>query len=446
MNSEPEIAVGILLADELEFKTDTGYMLNGKQVPAATWKATRRNGKIRIVSSAGDEINDTEFLFAPVNGYPSATFELKKVTIGIGFHWEQFEDQRFQGSLRIFEEAGKLRAVNGIRLEAYLQSVISSEMSAGASVEFLKAHAVISRSWLLAQVTRKKPDTPGGGVNKSEYVSGEEIIRWYDREDHANFDVCADDHCQRYQGMTKINSNRALEAVSGTEGEVLFFEDAVCDARFSKCCGGITENFENVWEPVGHGYLTAVADTGNGKRHGAALRNEHEAEQWIGNKPDAFCNTSDPKVLAQVLPDFDQKTSDFFRWTKSYSQQELSELLQKKSGLDFGVVKRLEPLERGHSGRIIKLKITGTLKTVVVGKELEIRKWLSDSHLYSSAFVVEHADVVDGIPQKFILTGAGWGHGVGLCQIGAAVMGEMGYDYRQILVHYFRGAELKKVY
>ncbi|MFW6290052.1 MAG: SpoIID/LytB domain-containing protein, partial [Mariniphaga sp.] len=300
--------------------------------------------------------------------------------------------------------------------------------------------------WLLAQIEKTKNIKAGGGIYRTSHESDEEIIRWYDREDHLNFDVCADDHCQRYQGISKILTEKAVQAVDDTRGEVLTSNGNVCDARFSKCCGGISENFENVWEPVRHSYLTKVVDSEFGDTTCVDLRRNVEAEVWIRTFPYAFCNTTDKEVLAQVLPDFDQATVDFYRWTKTYSQKELAALIKKRSGIDFGEIVKLEGLERGHSGRLIKLKIHGTKRTLTVGKELEIRKWLSESHLYSSAFVVDHFEIRDGIPQKIVLTGAGWGHGVGLCQIGAAVMGEKGYSYKQILSHYFQGAELKKIY
>ena len=374
---------------------------------------------------------------------PNNTFILKKVTIGIDFHWEQKEDQRFSGKLKFIKEGNQVWAINLIHLEDYLQSVISSEMSANASLEFLKAHAVISRSWVLAQIQNKGKTLIKS--EKKENTNPTEIERWYDHEDHQLFDVCADDHCQRYQGTTKIVSEKALQAVQQTEGEVLVFNHKVCDTRFSKCCGGISENFENVWEPVYHPYLSKVVDSEFADTTCVDLRIEEEAEEWIRNKPHAYCNTDDQYIIRQVLPGFDQKTSDFFRWTITYSQKELAELLQKKSGLVFGEIIELKAIKRGHSSRIIQLKITGTKLSVTVGKELEIRKWLSNSHLYSSAFVVEPKNLKNGIPQKFTLSGAGWGHGVGLCQIGAAVMGEKGFSYRKILQHYFKNAELIKL-
>jgi SpoIID/LytB domain protein len=368
------------------------------------------------------------------------------VTIGIDFHWEQNENQRFRGDLKLVIENGKVRAINVVPLEEYLRSVISSEMSAASSPELLKAHAVISRSWLLAQIAKSKKLKTGGQTYQTVQQTRDELIRWYDREDHALFDVCADDHCQRYQGITKIINEKASQAIDATFGEVLFYEGEICDARFSKCCGGVSENFENVWEPVRFSYLTKVVDSEFADTTCVDLRLEEEAEQWIRTSPPAFCNTTDTQVLTQVLPDFDQATADFYRWKASYAQEELSTLLLKKTGTDFGQIIRLEAVERGHSSRIVKLKITGTKRTMIIGKELEIRRALSESHLYSSAFVVDHLDEKDGIPQKFKLTGAGWGHGVGLCQIGAAMMGEKGYGYEDILMHYFKGAGLKKLY
>lgn len=443
--TQPKITVGILAREKLKFSLrPTFYDENKKAFPPGEYSATINNNKILIQSNAEKTFQAESFLLTPAS--PESFFELKEVTIGIGFHWEQKENQRFRGALKIIPENGKVRAINSIDLEEYLKSVISSEMSATSSPALLKAHAVISRSWLLAQIEKTKSLQTGGGLYQTSHETRDEIIRWYDREDHTNFDVCADDHCQRYQGITKIFSKKALQAVEETFGEVLMYEDKICDARFSKCCGGLTENFENVWEPVRHRYLTKVVDSEFGDTTCVDLRVEEEANAWIRNKPHAFCNTSDKKILSQVLPDFDQATSNFYRWKIEYTQKEISELIQKRSGIDFGEIIKLEAIKRGHSSRVIQLKITGTKKTLTVGKELEIRKWLSESHLYSSAFVVDHLDIQNGIPQKFVLTGAGWGHGVGLCQIGAAVMGEKGYSYNEILGHYFKGAELKKLY
>jgi SpoIID/LytB domain protein len=445
MKQQPEIEVGIIAREELHFSlTGTFYSEGEKPFSPGEYRAVVHKNRISVFPATGANSEETSFLISP--GKADSFFELKNVIIGVDFHWEQEENQQFQGKLKLIPEDGKVRAINVIGLEDYLKSVISSEMSATSSPELLKAHAVISRSWLLAQIEKTKSLKAGGGLYQTSHETEDEITRWYDREDHTTFDVCADDHCQRYQGITKIHSEKALQAVEETCGEVLMYEDKICDARFSKCCGGVSENFENVWEPVRHRYLTKVVDSEFGDTTCVDLRQEDEAELWIRNKPHAFCNTTDQKILSQVLPDFDQKTTDFYRWKVEYSQKQLAELIKKRSGIDFGEIVKLEPLKRGHSSRLIKLKIHGTKKTLTVGKELEIRKWFSESHLYSSAFVVDHLDEKNGLPQKFVLTGAGWGHGVGLCQIGAAVMGEKGYSYREILTHYFKDAALGKGY
>jgi len=443
--SQPKIQVGIMANPVVRFSLSGSFINSDKlEFPAGDYLATCKEKTINIEFDSGKTKQAGDFLLRPQSS--DALFELKEVTIGVNFHWEQQEDQHFKGALKLMQEEGKVRAINVIDLEDYLKSVISSEMSATSSPDLLKAHAVISRSWLLAQIEKTKSIKSGGGVYTTSHETDDEIIRWYDREDHKNFDVCADDHCQRYQGITKIHSEKALKAVEETRGEVLVSDEKICDARFSKCCGGLSENFENVWEPVRHRYLTKVVDSEFGDTTCVDLRQEDEAETWIRNKPHAFCNTTDEKILSQVLPDFDQATTDFYRWNVEYTQDELAKLIKKRSGIDFGQIKKLEPIKRGHSSRLIQLKIHGTKKTLIVGKELEIRKWLSESHLYSSAFVIDHLEEKKGIPQKFVLTGAGWGHGVGLCQIGAAVMGESGYSYQDILNHYFKGAELKRMY
>ncbi len=445
MNTQPKIQVGINANEEIRFSLNQKYDAeNLKEFFQGEYTATVENNQICLKNEAGNKLLANSFLLSPEK--PGSFFELKNVTIGVDFHWEQKENQQFNGELKLILEDGKVRAINVIPLEEYLKSVISSEMSATSSPELLKAHAVISRSWLLAQIDKTKSIKTGGGLYQTSFESEGEIVRWYDREDHRNFDVCADDHCQRYQGITKIHSEKALKAVEETFGEVLVYNGNICDARFSKCCGGISENFENVWERVRHRYLTKVVDSEFGDTTCVDLRDEEEADLWIRNKTYAFCNTTDQKILSQVLPDFDQKTTDFYRWNVVYTQDEISGIIKKRSGIDFGEIIKLEALKRGHSSRIVKLKITGTKRTITVGKELEIRKWLSSSHLYSSAFVIDYFEIENGIPQKIVLTGAGWGHGVGLCQIGAAVMGEKGYSYKAILNHYFRGAELKKSY
>ncbi|MCG6188968.1 SpoIID/LytB domain-containing protein [Maribellus maritimus] len=444
MKNQPKIEVGIIACEELQFAL-SGQFSNKNSEFSGTFKAGVKNGQVVLSQNSKETEITNEFIFQPTNN--DSFFELNNVIIGVNFHWEQKENQQFKGSLKLIPEHEKVRAINIIDLEEYLKSVISSEMSATSSPDLLKAHAVISRSWLLAQIEKTKSLQAGGGLYQTSHETEVEIVRWYDREDHHNFDVCADDHCQRYQGITKIHSEKALKAVKATSGEVLVYDNKICDARFSKCCGGVAESFENVWEPVPHPYLIKVVDNKESPRNfNLNLEDESNAVKWILNNPPAFCNTIDKKVLSQVLPDFDQATTDFYRWKVEYTQKEISELIKKRSGIDFGKIIKLEPVKRGVSGRLIKLKIRGTKNTLTVGKELEIRKWLSESHLYSAAFVVDHLDVEEGIPQKIVLSGAGWGHGVGLCQIGAAVMGEQGYSYKKILNHYFRSAKIKKLY
>ncbi|MBB3187527.1 SpoIID/LytB domain-containing protein [Microbacter margulisiae] len=437
--SEPIVNVGILEQPVLEFAFHGDFeCLSTENKVYGKSRASFRDGKIEWEGALYNEL-----VFAPVSDSTSF-FEIKNVIIGINFHWERKEDQQFKGGLKIVTDGDKLVAINQIGVETYLTSVISSEMSATSSLELLKAHAVISRSWLLAQIEKAK-EMQTQAVHYDACVRTEEsLIRWYDREDHTLFDVCADDHCQRYQGMTRQNKVVA-QAVEATWGEILEYDGKICDARFSKSCGGITELFENCWEPVSHPYLTVLRDVADEDKM-TDLTVEANAEQWIRSAPTAFCNTNDPDILNQVLNNYDQETTDFYRWTVLYSQEEISQLITRRTGIDFGVILELIPVERGTSGRLIRLKIIGSKKTLIIGKELEIRKALSTSHLYSSAFVVDTFDRVDGVPQRFVLTGAGWGHGVGLCQIGAAVMGAKGYTYNDILLHYFRGASLVKKY
>jgi len=443
LKQQPEIQVGIMAEPGLLFELNGNYQLpSGCKGPL--YKASIHRGEILLTNQWGTMARAKEFQFHASSGNDS--FLLKGVTIGIDFHWEQKQDQEFRGSLKLIIEAGKVRAVNLVPLEEYLRSVISSEMSATSSPELLKAHAVVSRSWLMAQIVKSKKLESLQEAYQTNIETEDERIRWYDREDHSLFDVCADDHCQRYHGITKIINDKANAAIDATYGEFLLSDNEICDARFSKCCGGISENFENVWEPVYHPYLSKIVDQADGCTTCVDLRQEEEAQSWIRNSPAAFCNTNDRRILSQVLPDFDQRTRDFYRWKVNYSQTQLSKLILQRTGIDFGQIIRMEAVNRGHSGRIIKLKITGTKQTMTIGKELEIRRALSKTHLYSSAFVIDHQDIQNDIPQQFTLTGAGWGHGVGLCQIGAAVMGEKGYNYQQILEHYFRGAELKKLY
>lgn len=442
--NEPHLRVGIMYQPELIFRLNKTYLLAPNGVPfEGIHKVNFRDGKIWL----NDEPTDEDILiFEPVR-YHEASFELNDVTIGIQFHWERKEDQTFKGSLEIRIEDNMLTAINILPLEDYLTSVISSEMSATSNLELLKAHAVISRSWLLAQTEKSKSISQSGIKYQSVTETPDEYIRWYDREDHLNFDVCADDHCQRYQGITRQSTPLVEQAVSETRGMLLMHNEKICDARFSKSCGGISETFENVWEPEVHPYLQAIVDNPElSAGYETDLSREEAAQKWIRNAPEAFCNTTDKAVLSQVLNDYDQETKDFYRWQLTYRQNDLAELIARKSGRDFGSILDLIPVERGCSGRLKKLKIVGSKLTLTIGKELEIRKTLSESHLYSAAFVVDKQDIVDGIPGTFVLTGAGWGHGVGLCQIGAAMMGAKGYLYDEILLHYFRGASISKEY
>ncbi len=445
MNNVPEISVGILLSDEIEVRFHGAYTYASSSDIITGKRKVKYLGENFYDWEGGDEdmIIRSGILFEPVD--IGASFTIHNVVIGLGFHWERKEDQVFSGAVKFVAERGKLRAINVISLEDYLKSVISSEMSATSSLELLKAHSVISRSWLLAQIDKSNSLLSLLKDYQSEYKTDDEYIKWYDREDHEGFDVCADDHCQRYQGITRATTQAVEEAVDATHGIVLMDGDEICDARFSKCCGGMVEKFENVWEPVSHSYLNSFVDGApDFKGYHLDLTSELNARNWIQQSPDVFCNTDNKEILSQVLNDYDQETNDFFRWKVEYSQSELSALVQLRTGLDFGMITDLVPIERGDSGRIIKLKIIGEKKTLVIGKELEIRKSLSKSHLYSSAFIIDKREVEGEL--RFTLHGAGWGHGVGLCQIGAAVMGAQGYDYKSILDHYFRGAELKKKY
>jgi SpoIID/LytB domain protein len=353
----------------------------------------------------------------------SCAFALDAVTIGIGFHWERKERQAFRGVLRLLKRDTGLTVINEVALEEYITSVISSEMSASCPLELLKAHAVISRSWLW--YPKENPCRPGRAQSKGP--DSHEILRWYGREAHPDFDVCADDHCQRYQGITKVFSPAAAAAVRATAGQLLRYDGAICDARFSKSCGGITERYASAWEDVAIPYLESVYD-------GPAQFRSYGPEAWIRSRPPAYCNTDDSELLARVLPEFDQETRDFYRWRTEYSPEELADLIRSRLAINLGPIRELQVLARGPSGRIYRLKITGQRDYLIIGKELEIRRALSRTHLYSSAFVVDRE------LGRFVVSGAGWGHGVGLCQIGAAVMANQGKTYAQILQHYYRGA------
>ncbi len=440
----PEVMAGIF-SDEV-----ISFTLHGLFMPESD--SLRLSGNCKVFYDGGCivlEAGDREIEFAgqlmlvPVD--PSCSFTLHGVTIGLEFHWQRKEDQSFRGCLRFTAENEKITAINQIPVEEYLKSVISSEMRANASKELLKAHAVISRGWLLAQIEKRRNIAGATDKYRTDFTSDTEIIRWYDRENHKEFDVCADDHCQRYQGITKVANPAVIKAVEETSGEVLTYEGSICDTRYYKCCGGVTELFENVWESASHPYLQSIVDNPvQPEGYELDFNKEENIRKWILSGPEAFCNTTDKEVLAQVLNDYDLETTDFYRWTVTYSREELSGLIRSKTGVDFGMINELVPLERGTSGRIIRLKIEGTLKTMIIGKELEIRKSLSKTHLYSSCFIPEKL-VRDG-EVFFILHGAGWGHGVGLCQIGAAVMGSKGYKYDEILMHYFKGAKLERKY
>ncbi len=436
---EPKIKVGIMSATEVKFILDGEFHVSDNTVSGSQVATT--DGKSIIWNNK----EYTELFFEPTND--EVSFWLEDVTIGVNFHWERKENQRFKGALKLIVENGKITPVNILGVEDYLLSVISSEMSATASLELLKAHAVISRSWLLAQIDKNKRIVDAGEQYSAvEKTSDDEMIKWYDREDHINFDVCADDHCQRYQGITRASTPEVAKAIEATRGQVLMDGENLCDARFSKCCGGVYEEFENCWEPIHYDYLAARRD-GENETDFPDLTIEENAREWILTRPEAHCNTSDAEILSQVLNNYDQETTDFYRWSVTYSQEEISKLVKERSGMDYGNIVDLVPIARGTSGRLYKLKIVGINKTLTIGKELEIRRTLSPSHLYSSAFVVEKGETdANGLPATFTLKGAGWGHGVGLCQIGAAVMGAKGYNYKDILLHYFVDAEIKELY
>lgn len=437
---EPMVSVGIVSGDEICFQLNGTYIIGNREV-IGQQTVKFKNGRI-----LWDSADYQELCFTPKND--NISFTLDNVTIGVDFHWERKEAQTFLGKLRFVVDGDKLWAINELPVERYLASVISSEMSATSSLELLKAHAVISRSWLLVQMRRRKAIEMGvQAASAPMKVSDDEGVVWYDSDAHTLFDVCADDHCQRYQGITKATSPHVEEAIKATRGQLLMNGKEICDARFSKCCGGVSEEYEYCWDNNHKPYLLSIVDNAPlGTAPTIDLTDETVARGWILSSPEAFCNTKDATVLGQVLNNYDQETQDFYRWTTDFTQAELADLIRRKSGLDFGEIINLLPLERGKSGRIIRLKIVGTKLTRIIGKELEIRRTLSESHLYSSAFVVERNEIVNDVPQHFRLIGAGWGHGVGLCQIGAAVMGEKGYKYDEILHHYYQTAVIEAQY
>ncbi len=420
--TQPIVNVGILSAPKIEIVLNGKYRMNGRTI----------TGEMTFDAESFDAEGSCEILPVDVGAYVS----VKNVMIGKEFHWQRFETQDFIGDIHIVRSGENLVLINALLVEDYLKSVISSEMSATSSLELLKAHSVISRSWLLAQIYKTGHDAHSFPMTETDT----ERIRWYDRDDHDLFDVCADDHCQRYQGISRQTTDAVARAIEATYGEVLEYDGELCDARFSKCCGGVFEQFETCWEPVHKPYLSARADSPDENAF-PDLTVEENAREWILSAPEAFCNTDDSRTISEVLNGYDKDTTpDFYRWTVEYTADELSAIARDRSGIDFGTITEITPLERGTSGRISRLRIAGTKRTMEIGKELEIRRTLSRSHLYSSAFVVEKTD------GGFRFRGAGWGHGVGLCQIGAAVMAAKGYGYRQILAHYYPGSQIIKEY
>jgi len=437
VKSQPKITVGVMDGQtEVSGRLDGNFRRDEFGPVSGRFSARTETETIVLTGEANREICRSRSI--RLTGQEGSAFSLFNVTIGNRFHWERTEDQTFHGDLILcLQKDGTISAINEISLENYLASVISSEMRGDAPMEFLKTHAILSRSWLLAALDRKKKQNKRSTPVSQTTTKRGEVIRWYDREDHELFDVCADDHCQRYQGITKIKSERAEEAVRETLGTVITHQDEICDARYSKACGGITEDFDTAWENKRVPYLRSISDASVLHR---PITTEEEASAWILSNPEAYCCTKDERLLEKILPDFDRETKGFFRWKVEYSRTELEEILREKSGFDFGTLQEIIPLDRGASGRISRLRIVGSERSMVVGKELEIRRWLSRTHLYSSAFIVK----LDG--ERLIFHGAGWGHGVGLCQIGAAVMATRGFSAGEILNHYFRGVEIKKIY
>lgn len=444
IDQEPTLRIGLIAgAREVRFAL-AGRFVSGDGEPAneGDYTASAENGAVKLKGAA----SSPEITLSP-SDFDSCRFTVHGVKIGIDFHWEREESQQFQGALKLVAEGDSLTLINELPLESYLISVISSEMSASCPAELLRAHAVVSRSWLLAQLGKaaSKSTQPSMQTEGSE----DELIRWYDRENHLGFDVCADDHCQRYQGIGKAFSQAAFDAVRDTRGKVLVYDDEICDARYSKSCGGMTEVYRAAWEDKDVPYLTSVYDVPGSEPSGyrMPLSTEANAEAWITSSPPAYCGVVTTELLARIVPAFDQETPDFYRWRVDYSQEELSEILRSRLGVDLGRVRALQPLERGESGRIVRLRIAGEKRTLVIGKELDIRRALSRSHLYSSAFVVRAAKGhLSDYPARFTLIGAGWGHGVGMCQIGAAVMADRGHSHGEILSHYFKGAKIVDLY
>ena len=441
LHAEPAIRVGLVAsAPTVRFELSGLHTTSdGTPLPDGSYLALSESGSLRLDGPV--RITTPSLVLRPACAENRIT--VHDVVIGIDFHWQRKESQTFEGALEITAAPNGLRVVNELPLEAYLASVISSEMSASCPAELLRAHAVVSRSWLLAQLAR-----PLGPVTDAASTSTpSEIIRWYGREAHDGFDVCADDHCQRYQGIGKAFSGAARDSVAATRGLALIAGGDVCDTRYSKCCGGVTEVFSTAWDDRDVPYLASIFDgAGEPQDLVLPLTSNCNAGRFIDSDPPAYCNTRSRDLLERILPGFDQATTDFYRWTVEYSPDELGEIVESRLGLGLGPIVKLEPLERGSSGRIKRLRIVGQTRSIVIGKELEIRRALSRSHLYSSAFIVRSVGDSTGKVERIRLSGAGWGHGVGLCQIGAAVMADLGRAHADILAHYFRDAKLERLY
>jgi stage II sporulation protein D len=441
----PTISIGLMTAPSVRLALEGAFVTaDGQPVKAGIYTASTENGAVRLEGETA--VISPAITLMPVD-FDACRFIVHNVRIGVDFHWEREETEQFQGVLKLIARGERVTMINELPIESYLVSVISSEMSPSCPPEFLRAHAIVSRSWLLAQLRRAAGAAPS--APPAQQCGDEELIRWYGRESHQDFDVCADDHCQRYQGASKALSESAFEAVRDTRGQALMYADGVCDARYSKCCGGMTESYSAAWEDRDVPYLKPVFDgPGNiAPGYRLPLSIDANAEDWVTESPLAYCGMPTPELLADILPGLDQETRDFYRWRVDYSQDELSSILLSKLGVDFGRVRALVPIERGESGRIVKLRIAGEQRTLTIGKELEIRRALSRSHLYSSAFVVHVAGAEPSeYPAQFSLIGAGWGHGVGMCQIGAAVMADREYRHQEILAHYFSGTTVSALY
>ena len=438
IDQEPKIKIAILQNyNEAHIYLNGEFSLPDGRAIEGQFNVRADKGLIGLIDSSGTErLRQKEILLSAAEQSSFTVFDVK---IGIDFHWQRKQEQSFCGNLFLSAVSNScFNLINEISLEDYLESVISSEMSAQAPLEFLKAQAIVARSWLVAMLAKKR-----AARFSHQLKTEEEIIVWQDVNDHEGFDVCADDHCQRYQGITRIISANVHEAIESTRGLYLVYAGEICDARYYKSCGGQTEIFATAWEDKNYDYLRNVSDDVDPR---SPVRSEGEATRWLTGRPKAYCDTTDKKLLKNILPAFDQETPDFYRWQIVYAGKELENIIKIKSGIDFGELKKITPLVRGPSGRISRLKIEGSKRTVIVGKELEIRRWLSQSHLLSSAFVVSKTSAVDGSVESFTLTGGGWGHGVGLCQIGAAVMASKGFKAEEILAHYFTGAKIKKLY